>query len=74
MKTMKFRTLKNPKETVTVNGVKIVPDEVIEVTLPKNSNKVMVGGNWPTEEPTEEDWLLGKLNVGEPEYLGVDNV
>ena len=40
------------------------------VELPKNANKVMVGGNWPTEEPTEEDWLLGKLNIGEPEYLG----
>ena len=33
MKTMKFRTLENPTETVTVNGVEIVPDEVVEVTL-----------------------------------------
>ena len=70
MKKIKFRKVENPMETVTVNGVEIVPDEVFEVKLPKNTNKVMVGGNWPTEEPTEEDWLLGKLNIGEPEYLG----
>ena len=44
---MKFRKVENPMETVTVNGVEIVPDEVFEVKLPKNTNKVMVGGNWP---------------------------
>ena len=47
MKTMKFKKVENPMETVTVNGVEIVPDEVFEVKLPKNTNKVMVGGNWP---------------------------
>ena len=30
---MKFRKVENPMETVTVNGVKIVPDEVFEVKL-----------------------------------------
>jgi DNA repair protein RadC len=47
MKKIKFRKVENPMETVTVNGVEIVPDEVFEVKLPKNTNKVMVGGNWP---------------------------
>ena len=41
---MEFKKVENTLETVTVNGVEIVPDEVFEVTLPKNSNKVMVGG------------------------------
>jgi hypothetical protein len=31
MKTMKFRKLENPMETVTVNGVEITPDEIFEV-------------------------------------------
>ena len=30
---MKFRKVENPMETVTVNGVKIVPDEVFKVKL-----------------------------------------
>ena len=55
MKKIKFRKLENPMETVTVNGVEIVPDEVFEVTLPKNSNKVMVGGNWPIDFENEKD-------------------
>ena len=33
---MKFRKVENPMETVTVNGVKIVPDEVFEVKLKGN--------------------------------------
>ena len=52
MKKTKFRKLENPMETVTVNGVEIVPDEV---TLPKNSNKVMVAGNWQINFENEKD-------------------
>ena len=36
-KVMKFRKVENPMETVTVNGVKIVPDEVFEVKLNGNN-------------------------------------
>ena len=40
---MKFKKVENPMETVTVNGVKIVPDEVFEV---KNQKKIVLVSRW----------------------------
>ncbi len=31
MKTYKFRKLENPMETITINGVEVVPDSVYDV-------------------------------------------
>ena len=50
---MKFRKLENPMKPIKVvlTGkmveIEITPDAEFEVELPKNANKVMVGGNWP---------------------------
>ena len=37
----KFRKLENPMETVTINGIKVVPDEVVEVKLPSPALRLL---------------------------------
>ena len=41
MKKIKFRKLENPMETVTINGIKVVPDEVVEVKLPSPALRLL---------------------------------
>ena len=41
MKKIKFRKLENPMETVIINGIKVVPDEVVEVKLPSPALRLM---------------------------------
>ncbi len=55
MKTYKFRKLENPMETITINGVEVVPDAVYDVEevvkkkmkslKEKFPNAIVVGGN-----------------------------
>ena len=41
MKKIKFRKLENPMETVIINGIKVGPDEVVEVKLPSPALRLM---------------------------------